>query len=171
MKSLNEITEELFKDGQMCMVNLEIDALSYPVISKINNLTVEKYFIFSNQPKPVKERPYAWIIVDTQTGKLLSYNSCTLNDFAQSTGIVMNENIDYSVPAGGSFREILMLKQRFCNLYDKVRLFAFKDQLNKEEMETLKEYYNLHKKMFSTNVNILYRALSPDFYMWIENIL
>lgn len=168
MKPLDEIMDRLIQENQIHAIELEIDALSYPVISKIGDRIVEKYFVFSNQPHPVKSRPYAWIVVDSGSGELLSYNHCLYHDFAQKTGVQMGDSMDYSAPMGGTFRDILKEKKRFTALYEEVRKFAFHEQMDKDQQEILIEYASLHKKLIGKELELMYHELAPDFYSWID---
>lgn len=168
MQTLEKIFEHLVQNHMIAAVQTELEALSYPVPARYGEILAEKFFVFPNQPGTKKNRPYAWLSVDTKNGRLLQYSRCEADDFAASLGIPVGTPVDYSAPVSESFRKTLAAKKEFSETYRIVRGLAFKDELTEEEKGELQRYIALQKQVINEELFAFYRALSPEFYLWLD---
>lgn len=171
MKTLEELYEAMVCDHNVVVAQSELELLSYPVPGLENGALVERFFLFPNQPKAMKRRPYAWFTVSPETGKLLQFAHCSIQDFAAPLRAALTEEIDYSAPTGGAYREVLAAKRAFSERYEMVRTFAFAERLSPEQTEQLAQYRRLQDQVINAGVMEYYRLLSPEFYDWMEERL
>lgn len=171
MKTLEELYKVMVCDRCVVAVQTELESLSYPVPGVINGALVERFFLFPNHPAALKQRPYAWLTVSSETGRLLQFAHCSVQDFAAPLQAPLTDQIDYSAPAEGGYRKLLALKRAFSEQYEMVRTFAFAGALTPEQREQLSQYRQLQDQVISPGAMEYYRMLSPEFYAWMEEQL
>lgn len=171
MKKLEDIMTSLVKNNDLTVANLELDAFSYPVPGRNGGKMVEHIFLYPNQPKTVKPRPYAWITVDSETGELLLFQRCTYMDFAQNLQIPIGQQVNYAIPAEYSHKEVRQKQRAFTSVYAQIREFAFSDAVNDSKKELLRQYQELQEQLINPETLPFYRSLSPEFYQWMETVL
>ena len=110
-------------------------------------------------------------MVDVDTGHLLSYISCELSDFAKDIGIPLYREIDYTAPMKGDYQDIRKTRERFSDVYDEIRQFAFQAELNNEQKTFVNEYLKLQKQLLGEDLQKFYQMLSPEFDHWMRNAL
>lgn len=170
MKKLEEMMTALVKDNYLVAANIELDAFSYPVPRQNGTKIAECFFLYSNQPVTRKPRPYAWCVVDSETGSLMQYNRCECNDFAANLHISMEQHFDYSVPVQCGHRELRDKQREFAALYVQIREFVFDSVISDRQKEMLNQYEDLHKQLINLDLVPFYKELSHDFYEWMERI-
>lgn len=171
MKKLEDIMMSLVKNNDLTVANLELDAFSYPVPGRKGKIMVEHMFLYPNQPKTVKPRPYAWITVDSETGELLLFHRCIYTDFAENLQIPIGQQVNYAIPVEGSRKEIRQKQNTFTSIYAQVREFAFSDVVSDSKKELLCQYKELQEQLINKEILPFYRSLSPEFYQWMETVL
>ena len=170
MKTLDELMGSLAANGCIVAANLELAALSYPLPGRKNSRPVELFFLASNQPAAVRQRPHAWLEVDAETGCLLRYAHCSVQDFASELNIPLTGTLDYSAPGGGSYRALLAKKREFARLYGEIREFAFAETLDEVQQGKLRQYRDLQNQVISPQLLEFYKALSPEFFRWMDKM-
>lgn len=170
MNTIDELMESLTADGHITAANLEMAALSYPVPGRVNGRPVERFFLSPNQPAAVRQRPHAWLEADAETGRLLRYAHCSVEDFASALNAPLTDAVDYGAPAGGSYRELLVKKREFARLYEEIRAFAFTEALDAAQREKLRQYREIQGQVIGPQVLEYYKALSPDFFQWMDQM-
>ena len=158
----------LAANGCIVAANLELAALSYPLPGRKNGRPVELFFLASNQPASVRQRPHAWLEVDAETGRLLRYAHCSAQDFASELNTSLTETLDYSAPGGGSYRALMAKKREFARLYGEIREFAFAETLDEAQLGKLRQYRDLQDQVIGPQVLEYYKALSPEFFRWMD---
>ncbi len=171
MKKIEEIMASVVKNNYLVIANLELDAFSYPVPGKNGERTVERFFLYSNQPKTIKYRPYAWIVIDSETGRIVQFSRCECIDFAQNLQIPMERQIDYSAPLKVSHKELRNKQLEFNSVYARMREFAFSTTIDESRKDVLFQYKNLQEQLINVEVMPFYQSLSPDFYEWMNTML
>ena len=160
MKRIEEMMASVVKNNYLVIANLELDAFSYPIPGKNGERTVERFFLYSNQPKTIKSRPYAWLVIDSETGGIVQFSRCECIDFAQNLQMPMEQQIDYSAPLKGSHKELRDKQLEFNSVYVRIREFAFSTTVDEGQREALLQY-----------VMPFYQLLSPDFYEWMNTVI
>lgn len=168
MKTIEDIMTSMVRNNYLTVANLELDAFSYPLPDREGGKTVERFFLYPNQPQTRKLRPYAWVIIDTDTGAAFQYNRCEYFDFAAGLQVPMEQSLDYSVPAKCDYKEMRSMQREFAAIYAKIREFAFCDGVTDGQKEMLSRYMGLQKKLINPEIMPFYRLLSPAFYEWAE---
>ena len=170
MKTLDELRGSFAANGTITAANMELAALSYPVPGREDGRPVERFFLTSNQPATVRQRPYAWLEVDAETGWLLQYAHCSVQDFASALNTPLTETLDYSAPGGGSYRELLTKKRMFAQLYEEIREFAFTETPDEIQRGKLRQYRELQGQVIGPKVLEYYKVLSPEFFQWMDEL-
>ena len=160
MKDLYTMMEGLFQDGSLTAVSQEVTALSYPVPARTEGRLSERFFLYPNQARALRRRPWGWIAVDPEDGRLLQFCDCAAGDFAADLHIPLDQEIDYSAPEGSSVRELVKLNRRLAGLYQEIRAFA--------QRQVLAEYRELCGRLWRPELRRFYEALSPEFFAWLK---
>ena len=171
MKELKEIVSEFVQNKKGTVLNPALEALSNPVCGCTNGNIVDRFFIYSNQPNVCRTRPYAWLELDSETGKIMKYLSCEADDFAKELGVPMGTMLNYQIPEKMNVKEMLANSKRLMELYEKMRLFVFAERLETEQVLLLSEYIALQKKLVNPELMAFYRQLSPEFYDWADSAM
>lgn len=171
MMRLEDIQNKTVKNNNLIVAQLEVEALSYPVAGMENGRLAERYFLFPNRPGVKKRRPYAWLSVEAETGRVLQFTHCLLRDFAEDMHVSLDEEIDYGAPMSGSYRKILEAKLEFSSLYEEIRAFVFSDTPDEGQKEKVIRYQELQNQLINKQLLAYYRRLSPEFYQWIEKVI
>lgn len=171
MRKIEEIMMNLVKNNMIVAAHMELEAVSYPVPGKINDCIIERFFLFSNQPTAIKGRPYAWFSIDSETGKLLQYCNCKVQDFAEELNTPLNQKIDYSAPMKGNNKELMAAKREFTSVYEQIREFAFLSLLEDAQKKLLSRYKELQDQLISPDAYSYYLLLSKEFYTWMTGML
>lgn len=171
MKELNDIVSGFIQNKKGAVLNPALETLSSPVCGQTNGKPVDRFFLYSNQPNTSRTRPYAWLEMDSETGKVLKYLSCEAEDFASELKVPLGTMMNYQIPQKMGVKELLANAKHLTELYEKVRLFAFSNCLNKEQIRLLTEYLMLQKRLVSSELLDYYHQLSPEFYSWADSMV
>lgn len=167
MKDLEQMLEAVFQPGAGG-VDREMTAVSCPVPAMDGGNLTERFFLFPNQAAAVKRRPYAWLALDSESGRLMRYADCAVEDFASGLGVPLDQDIDYSAPGGLPVRELVKLNRRLAALYRELRAFVFSTALSGEQREWMAEYRELLSRLWQPELRRFYEALSPEFFAWLQ---
>lgn len=168
MKDLKEIMDGFLKIQKAMVINPALETLSNPVCGITNGRQVDRFFLYSSQPNIYRSRPYAWFELDSETGKIMKYLSCEVEDFAQKLNIPCGTMMNYQLPENLSVKELLSKTKQLQELYEKIRKFAFQNKLKPEEEILLNKYLEIHKLLTPSEITTFYYQLSPEFYNWIS---
>lgn len=171
MRKMEEIMMVLIQNNAIVAAHMELEAVSYPVPGKIKDCIVERFFLFSNQPTTIKCRPYAWFSIDSETGKLLQYCNCKVQDFAEELNTSLTQKIDYGAPMKGNNKELMAAKREFTSLYAQIREFVFLPSLEDVQKKILSRYKELQDQLISSEALSYYQLLSKEFYAWMTKTL
>lgn len=167
MKDMEQIMKNVFLPGGLNMAG-ELTALSYPVPALDNGRLTERFFLCSNQARAVRRRPFAWLAMDVESGRLARYADCAVEDFAAGLGAAPDQELDYSAPEGQSVRETQKLARRMSELYRSIRTFAFCPAPSGEQREAMAQYQALLPRVWRPELRRFYEALSPEFFAWLQ---
>ncbi len=167
MKDLEQILEAVFQPG-VGGVNREMAAVSCPMPAMDGGKLTERFFLVPNQAAAVKRRPYAWLALDTESGRLMRYADCAAEDFASELGVPLNQSIDYSAPEGLPVRELMKLNRHLAELYRELRTFVFSRSPSGAQRELMAEYLELLSRLWRPELRRFYEALSPEFFAWLQ---
>lgn len=168
MKKIEEILTSIVKNNDLVTANLELDAFSYPVPGRVGDSAVERFFLYPNQPKTLKSRPYAWIVADAETGRVLFFGRCEYRDFAAELQMPMDQQVDYGAQVQCSYKDLRNMQRKFAEIYADIREFAFSTMLDNKQREILHQYMELQAQLIKPEVMQFYQMLSPEFYEWME---
>lgn len=118
----------------------------------------------------MRTRPYASVLIESETGTLLEYRNAYISDFADSQNCPMSMKIDFSVPYAKTAAEQGALVARVEELYETVRELAWKEELTEDEIKAVREYWDCFQKAVPKDLLVFYKALAADFWKWIEKV-
>lgn len=166
MKNIKCTLMALAKSKTISVVNLSIDTLSHPVCGIENGKVVDRFFIYSSQPSINKYRPKAAICFDRDSGAILKYVSCEVEDFASGLNIAVSDCVNYQAPEGVGVAEIIRYSQQLMDAYEELRQFAFVEVVDESQKNCLENYIHLLHKLVNPDLLSFYVELSPEFFKW-----
>lgn len=168
MKSYLNIQPEIRKMASLlCGPNTQI---SFPVIDKVNQIIVEKVFVYPFSFNEMRTRPFGCITFSMTDGLLLKYENSYLFDFINTEEYPFDKKISYKIPGGNekSISEYQSQVSNIFDLYESIRRFAFKDELTTDQKETLSKYYLLFNNTVPPTHMPFYQALSQKYMNWVK---
>lgn len=125
----------------------------------------DRAFLYSckenkNMQSPVQVLPYAWLEIDSETGKVSGFWQRDYRDFSESG----QRETGCSIPSltfEGREKEIL-------NALGKIRECAFKESVTDEEKNSILLFKEIFYGMISTELLRYYQELSPVFFKWLN---
>lgn len=172
MMSISGINDKIRLNDGIYISADEGAALSAYVPEMINGKLYELAFVYSMAPSGlgylVTERPFAWLAVSSYSGDILFYNDCSYADFAKD--YPLNSRVSLSLKEKLSIDEFLKLDEEFVKVYEKIREFVFADanKLSQQQKDVMSKYRELFDKVIAPDFVPYYKALSPEFFKWIE---
>ena len=112
-------------------------------------------------------RPFASAVFEPETGAVLVYRNCYVDDFADSSSYPMTCRVDYAVPFAKTAEEQGELVKRIQELYFVIRLLPWKESLDEKEKRAAGMYRDSFFKAVPKGLLPFYQALSPEFYEWL----
>jgi len=167
MKTYNKILPDIRnKVTQICGTKCGI---SFPFVDLINEIKVEKVFIYPISPKEMRTRPFGIFTTSIEDGMILKYENAYLFDFVDTEKYPFDKKISYAIPDGGkkTVKEHQLEINIVFKLYEAIRSFAFKEQLTIEQIEILTKYYVIFEKTVPSSNMPFYEALSEKYMEWV----
>lgn len=158
-------------DRMLAVCNLEREALSYPIPGIIKGRRVERFFIYPKTSCSKRRRPYAWLTLEMEKGNIIQYEHCAIHDFAAELHAEPGFMLSYAVPGNTDFQTAQVMKKKYMTQYEKIRTFVFEKNLSKEQFHNLTEYNKSMEAIWEIELMKFYKALSPEFFDWIEREL
>ncbi len=152
------------------LVNSEI-AISYFIPAVIDDKIVDVAFIYSSLATVQKKtRPFAKVMFEHKNGGLIEYKNSYIDDYMDSDKYPMTTKIDYSLPGEVSVAEQVEAMKKINAYYDEICELAYKTDISDESKEKIREYKTLFYKSVPEMLLPYYEALSPEFFIWLNNI-
>ena len=150
--------------------------ISNAIIDIKNNKFVDCFFLFGF-PTPwdniSKFYPaFGKITFDFEGKKLINSNNRQLYDKFEVKGALKYPDtypIEYEEEL--SDKEMDKIYNQYKRTYIQIRKFAFKDKVNKKELEILQKYKDSFNMITPKDMKQFYYALSPEFFKWMERQL
>lgn len=170
IREVNKMTYRGNTDDLQMLVKMlfgEQTELSYPLPDVVKGgLLVEHYFIYPSGTSIMAGRPFARITVEMETGLLLFYRDCRIEDFMNTEEHPLTEVISYELPEKVSVKTFKTKQSLIYKLYEDVKTFAFKNELTADEQETLRKYVVLVLTSEPEALVPFYKRLGINFFSW-----
>lgn len=167
--SFRKIKSGLFdRKNNRILINIwDNEELSFPIIKKEGNRLVETMFVYTKPNSTLDSEdvglPTALLDVNSSNGSVLKYVLCDADDFEFNKYKPIKHETDLKN------REYNI--KRLYEIYDKVRLFVFKDRITPQEAIILAEFRVLfYKTVYKIHIPY-YEELGKDFFDWMSKEL
>lgn len=155
--TVKEMSASLFGDAV---------SLSYPIPDITHAIRVERYFLYPAGNTLTRSRPFGTVTVEMETGRLLSFQDCRIQDFMDPEKYPFDQKISYELPRKIGIRQLKTEQSLINKLYESVRCFAFEENLTEEQKELLRKYWALFLSSVPTSLLPYYQKLGKNFYRW-----
>jgi len=158
--ALKEKTAALFGDQV---------SLSYPMPDTVNGIRVEKFFLYSASPAPQRPRPFGLLTVSMETGSVLAYEDCRLQDFMDTAAHPFDAPVSYALPRKLGVKEFKLQQGLINKLYEAVREMAFSQELTDSQQEILQRYWVMLEAAVPADLLPYYQTMGKNFFDWGVN--
>lgn len=144
-------------------------SLTPAVIEIVNGRKYEIYFAYNAAQREGISRPYLKFVTDYKTGLLLEFKNAYYSDFADSKKYPLDKKFSAKVPAATTVKEQGELLKNLKELYEKVRAFAFAEEISDAERDILNRYAKILAATVPAELLDFCKYTAPEFFRWIEN--
>lgn len=166
MKSLQDI-KALLSKGVHALGNGGY-SVSQPIPCMESGYRTERMFFYPSTSKAERVRPYAWVSVSSEHGRVLSFQYCAIRDFMDTQKFPLDQIVDYSVPSAKTAKEQGELLKQYDAAYEAVRTYAFTEKPDETQKSQLKDFQQLMNRTIPAGLIPYYESLSPDFFKWMK---
>lgn len=130
----------------------------------------EIYFAYRITPDRKILRPYLKLATDYMTGNIMEFKNAAYSDFADNEKYPRDKKFNADVPVAKTAREQMALLKNLQATYEKVRVFAFNEELSNEEQNILAEYIKALKDTVPSDLLDFCVKTEPKFFEWLRLI-
>ena len=141
---------------------------SLAVIGQYNGQIVDCFFGFGVSLYEIKFSTPSCKIVINPVENLLVYHEEGENVLNVDNAFEYPNLYPFEYEQKITHREMDKLVNRYKRNYIHIRNFAFKDKVNKRELEILKKYKESFERITPKDMKQFYIALSPEFFEWMD---
>lgn len=116
-------------------------SFSCPIPDVINNIPVDKHFLYSISSDTNQSRPFALVISAMDTGTILILKHCAAEDFVDTTVYPLNTLISNEFPKKMSVKEYKDGMRQLHDAYENLRQIVFKNRTPAEKGEATFDHY------------------------------
>lgn len=141
-----------------------------PAIPKIiQGRKYEIYFAYLITQDRKILRPHFKVAADYTTGEIVEFQNSIYSDFVDSEKYPREKKFNAKVPVAKTAREQMILLKNLQSKYEKVRVFAFKEELSSEEKNFLKDYVKAIEETIPNELINFCIETEPFFFDWIKS--
>ena len=144
---------------------------SLAVIGQFNGQIVDCFFGFGVSLYEIKFSTPNCKIVINPVENLLVYYGESKNVLNVDNALEYPDLYPFEYEQKITHREMEKLANRYKRNYIHIRNFAFKEKVNKKELELLKMYKESFERITPKDMKQFYIALSPEFFAWMNRQL
>lgn len=120
---------------------------------------------------PRRSRPFGLLTVSAETGGVLTYQDCRLEDFVDSGQHPADEKISYALPKKIRVKEFKLEQSLLEKMYEMVRVIAFAESLTEQQQQVLHKYWVVFEKAVPVDLMPYYQAMGQKFFEWgVEHV-
>lgn len=139
------------------------------IVQKMHDNKCEVYFAYDVTREKKILRPYLKLVTDFNTGKFLEFQNAYYSEFADEKKYPLNMKFDAKVPTAKTVKEHMELVKNLQSLYEKVRVFAFEENLSDEQKKILTDYFKVLYKTLPADLLNFCKDTEPNFFNWIKS--
>ena len=143
-------------------------SLSYPMPDIVSGVRVERCFLYYVNASLQRSRPVGMLMLEMSNGRLLSYQDARIADFMDTKSHPFEQPISYALPEKMGVKQFKAEQAEINELYEAVRVFAFADELTKEQREQLNRYLALLQRLTPAALMPYYQELGKSFLAWAQ---
>jgi len=160
-----EISSTILQENAL---NMSFDSganFSFPVLGQRGGRLVDGMFLFS---EATGGRPFAWILLESETGVPLLYARCGVSDFVDTACYPLDKAVELSLPAKLTEKAYAQRYQQLYEVYEELRRFPFEPAPGEEQRKIMRRYRELFLSLACTGHYPFYKALSREFFGWLD---
>lgn len=115
------------------------------------------------------QRPFAYVGFDMESGTLLYYKHCGLEDFVDTKLYPPNTVIGSAFLTQRTVQEQKEYEEKLWDAYKKIRDFVFAENITSGQKELLQEYKAQWELTVLKDLTFYYESLSPEFFSWMRS--
>ena len=141
-----------------------------PAIPKIiQGRKYEIYFAYIITQDRKILRPYFKVAADYATGEIVEFQNSIYSDFVDNEKYSRDKKFNAEVPMAKTAREQMILLKNLQSKYEKVRVFAFQEELSNNEKIFLKDYVKAIEETIPNELLNFCIENEPFFFDWIKS--
>lgn len=134
-----------------------------------NGKIVECSFIRSANAN-IKNRPFAWVGFDPDSGAVLYYKHCSYDDFVCTDKYPPTTTISGEYISERNVDQQELFEKQLFNNYMNLREFVFKEKISEEQREIVRDFRKIWNITVLNDLKPYYEALSPEFFSWLDEM-
>lgn len=116
-------------------------SLSFPIPDVINDIPVDKHFLYSVSAGVSQSRPFALVVSAMDTGTILVLKHCAIEDFVDTAGYPFDTPIRNELPQKMGVKEYKDGMRQLCETYEDLRRIVFENKAPAENGEAAFDRY------------------------------
>lgn len=139
--------------------------------ARMDGRLMESAFVYSGKPdrEGQVKRPYAWLTVDSATGRIVRYVYCALEDFIDTRRYPLETKVCLAGNQPSPRRSAE--GKAFWEAYQAIRSFALMtpSDLSGEQRSAVQKLEAAMAEALLPALLPYYHALAPDFFQWVAD--
>ena len=166
-KEYSELLKKIkFQFASITSINY---SLTPAIVQKVRDNKCEVYFAYNVTREKKILRPYMKLATDFNSGQFLEFKNAYYSEFADDKKYPLNIKFDAKVPTATSVKEQMELVKNLQSLYEKVREFAFEENLSDEQKKILADYCKVLSETVPADLLNFCKDTEPDYFTWIKS--
>jgi len=164
---MKDVTKRYLNYGKM-LYDMTGGIIGYIVPAAENGKLIERAFLKHSNAKTLS-RPFAWVGFDKESGMLLYYKHCMSEDFMDTEKYPPTVRLKGEFSSQRTPAQQAEYESRLWEAYKKIRGFVLRENLTDEQKALVAEYRRIWELAVMTDLIPYYKALSKEFFEWLEN--
>lgn len=115
-----------------------------------------------------RRRPFAWAGFDMETGMLLYYKHCSMEDFIDTNMYPADTALGKSYKNERTPKEQIKYEKALWESYESIREFVFLPEISRGHRELVRRFKAQWEMTVLKDLVPYYEALSPEFFAWMK---
>ena len=138
-------------------------SLSEPIPSKCDDGIIDNYFLYyEDLEEHIISGPTSAFGINSETRTMVYVKTASECQFPIG--------IDQEIVVEKNLLDIQKFYEKYYAMYETTREIVFCEDCTKDQKDMLADYYMNFSMMFDKRVLALYKALSPEYFQWLEHM-
>jgi molecular chaperone GrpE len=141
---------------------------SFPVVVRREDGLYDGLFVYTGKKKDVGPRPHGWVLLSMEEGEIHLLAQCRAADFIDTTRYPLDGEVSMLLPESTVASKVKRLSGELLETYEELRLFAFDENLSREQVNVVVRYKDLFMRLCPKGLYPFYHSLAPAFFHWLR---